>query len=59
MHRPLAVFTVTVEKAVKIDQVLHLGLLHMWAAGGGEEGFVRTNMFIRLGGADISISHKA
>jgi len=52
MYRPLAVLIVTVEEMMKMVQNLHLGLLHIWAPvwGGGEEGLLRTEMFLRLGG---------
>jgi len=37
---------------MKMKQVLDLDLLHVWELvwGGGKEGFVRTKMFLRLGG---------
>jgi len=38
---------------MKMEQVLHLGLMHVWApvCGGGDEGFVRTKLFLKwLGG---------
>ena len=52
VYWPLAVLIVTVGEVMKMEQVLHLGLWHMWAPvwSGGEEGFVRTKMFLRLGG---------
>jgi len=49
---PLAVLIVTVGEVMEMEQVLHLGLMHAWASiwGGGEEGFARTKMFLRLDG---------
>jgi len=37
---------------MKMEQILHMDLMYAWAPVWvcGEEGFVRTKMFLRLGG---------
>jgi len=49
VYRPLAVLIVTMGEVMKMEQLPHLGLLHIWTPvwGGEEEGFVRTRMFLR------------
>jgi len=48
----LTLLIVIVGEVMKMEQVLHLGLIHVSAPvwDVGEEGFVRTKMFLRLGG---------
>jgi len=48
VYGPLALLIVKVREVMEMEQVLYLGFLHIWAPdwGGGEEGFVRTNMFL-------------
>jgi len=52
VNRPLAKLMVIVGEVMKMEQTLHVGLFHVWAPVwcGGKEGFVRTKMFLRLGG---------
>jgi len=58
VYRPLPVLIVIVGEVMKMEQTLHLGLWHVWAPvwGGGKEEFVRTKMFLRLGGCGCFIS---
>jgi len=43
---PISSMIVIVGEVIKMEQTLHLGLLHVWVpvSGGGKEVFVRTNL---------------
>jgi len=52
VYRPLTVLIVIVWEVMKMEQTLHLGLLHVCASvwGSGKEEFVRTKIFLKSGG---------